>query len=155
MARSRTVWGLYESCPSNPLLTAAGIDNDIQHTAHGDLEQDSQDQWWAVYLAARKDKYGRYAMSRETFLTPVEWQAEWLVFGPMKRNPSELASHYHVMPLSSSPSSRWVGLQSYSFAYRRIRVQRIADIYWKETKTPAAKQCDCYRYLERLGADTG
>ncbi|KAJ4245232.1 hypothetical protein NW762_014102 [Fusarium torreyae] len=104
MARSKTIWGPYESCPSNPLLRAVDTDNYIQHTGHGDLVQDSQDRWWAVCLAVRKDENGRYAMGRETFLTPVEWQAEWPVFEPVRRDPSKLASHHHVIWLYSSPS---------------------------------------------------
>ncbi|KAF4969546.1 hypothetical protein FSARC_3229 [Fusarium sarcochroum] len=104
MARSRTIWGPYESCPSNPLLTAAGTENYIQHTGHGDLVQDGEDQWWVVCLAVRKDKHGKYAMSRETFLTPVEWRGEWPVFEPVKPIPSKLLSGHHVASLSSSPS---------------------------------------------------
>ncbi|KAH7187175.1 glycosyl hydrolase [Fusarium oxysporum] len=104
MARSRSIWGPYEPCPSNPLLSAAGTDNYIQHTGHGDLVQDKEGQWWAVCLAVRKDEHGRYAMSRETFLTLVEWQGEWPVFKRVKSTPSKLPSDIPASSLSSSPS---------------------------------------------------
>ncbi|KAI9150554.1 Non-reducing end alpha-L-arabinofuranosidase BoGH43A [Paramyrothecium foliicola] len=76
-ARSRSIWGPYESCPRNPLLPAAPLDNEIQHTGHGDLFQDREGQWWMVCLGVRKDG-DRYLMGRETFLTAVAWpQGEW------------------------------------------------------------------------------
>jgi beta-xylosidase len=34
IARSKNVWGPYESCPKNPILTASGTDDVVQHTGH-------------------------------------------------------------------------------------------------------------------------
>ncbi|RSL60447.1 hypothetical protein CEP54_006721 [Fusarium duplospermum] len=87
MARSRGIWGPYEPCPHNPVLTARDTDEYIQHTGHGDLFQDYDGNWWAVCLGVRKDMQGRYAMSRETFLTPAEWEGEWPTLATIKLSP--------------------------------------------------------------------
>ncbi|KAN0090480.1 Glycosyl hydrolase, five-bladed beta-propellor domain containing protein [Hyaloscypha variabilis] len=72
MARSRHIWGPYESYESNPVLTAYGKGDVIQNTGHGDLFQDGDGRWWIAALSIR-NMDGCYPMGRETFLAPVEW----------------------------------------------------------------------------------
>ncbi|KAJ6027073.1 glycosyl hydrolase [Penicillium canescens] len=120
MARSRSIWGPYESCPNNPILTANGTDEYIQHTGHGDLFEDNDGQWWAVCLAVRKDKRGRYAMSRETFLTSAKWHGEWPSLEPVKLVPRALSNRNETPSLSAGPLIdyvyiRDVSLGKYSF----------------------------------------
>lgn len=71
-ARSRDIWGPYESCEKNPVLTAFGTKEYIQNTGHGDLFQGRNGDWWAVCLGVRNGD-GRYPLGRETFLTSVSW----------------------------------------------------------------------------------
>jgi beta-xylosidase len=72
VARSRNVWGPFESFEKNPILTADGSSNEIQNVGHGELFQDEEGAWWAVALGVR-NRAGHYPLGRETFLTPVEW----------------------------------------------------------------------------------
>ncbi|KAJ5197698.1 Concanavalin A-like lectin/glucanase subgroup [Penicillium cf. viridicatum] len=72
MARSRNIWGPYESYGMNPLYTASGTTRYVQNTGHGDLFQDQNKQWWVVMLGIRI-KGGQSIMGRETFLTAVNW----------------------------------------------------------------------------------
>lgn len=72
VARSHSVWGPFESCEHNPVLTADGKEEYIQNTGHGDLFQDGNGAWWAVLLGIRNEN-GRFPLGRETFLTPVNW----------------------------------------------------------------------------------
>lgn len=77
IARSRDIWGPYESCPQNPILTAKGTSSSIQNVGHGDLFQDTSGRWWAVVLGVRNDR-GRYPLGRESFLTKMSWpEGEW------------------------------------------------------------------------------
>ncbi|CAI7589872.1 Concanavalin A-like lectin/glucanase subgroup [Penicillium crustosum] len=77
MARSRNIWGPYESYDMNPLYTASGTTQYVQNTGHGDLFQDQNKQWWVVMLGIRI-KEGRSILGRETFLTAVNWPCdEW------------------------------------------------------------------------------
>ncbi|KAI8212542.1 Non-reducing end alpha-L-arabinofuranosidase BoGH43A [Colletotrichum sp. SAR 10_76] len=43
IARSKDIWGPYESCPNNPLLTAFEKDEDVRWAGHGDLFQDVEE----------------------------------------------------------------------------------------------------------------
>jgi beta-xylosidase len=92
MARSRDVFGRYESCPDNPVLTARGTQEYIQYTGHCELFQDEKGQWWGVCLGARLEHQGRCAMGRETFLTRVDWDGEWPVIDQVKSNPRSLSA---------------------------------------------------------------
>ena len=76
--RSRSIWGPYESCPYNPILTNR---NDTTKQAdccgHADLIEDSYGAWWLVHLGTRPYVGGKTPLGRETFLTPVEWADGW------------------------------------------------------------------------------
>lgn len=78
VARSKNIWGPYESFSNNPILTAFGEPRYIQHTGHADMFEDVEGRFWAVCLAVRKDGSGRHNLGRETFLTSAAWpQGDW------------------------------------------------------------------------------
>ncbi|HEU0292844.1 MAG TPA: glycoside hydrolase family 43 protein [Anaerolineales bacterium] len=82
IARSQTVWGPWESCPGNPILSHRSLDRPIQTTGHGDLVQAADGSWWMVFLGTRPVGYPRYhLLGRETFLAPVIWEDGWPVVG--------------------------------------------------------------------------
>lgn len=90
IARSRDLWGPYESYERNPILTAVGTNDYYQHLGHGDLFQDTAGEWWCVCLGVRKND-GRYALSRETFLTQVSWpEGQWPAIESVAATPSRL-----------------------------------------------------------------
>lgn len=78
IARSRHIYGPYESCPLNPILTHCnriGQGNPIQGVGHADLIQATDGSWWAVFLGFRVTQVYSYyhILGRETFLAPVDW----------------------------------------------------------------------------------
>lgn len=82
IARSKDIWGEYESNPANPILTHANSieeNNPIQGTGHTDLVQTTSGDWFMVALGFRPlDSH--QILGRETFLTPVVWNTnEWPV----------------------------------------------------------------------------
>jgi len=78
IGRSRTIWGPYESCPYNPILTNRMSYSVIQGTGHADLVQAPDSSWWMVHLAFRPAIDGIHFIGRETCLAPVEWKKdEW------------------------------------------------------------------------------
>ena len=86
VARSNALWGPYESCPENPLLTNAhDTSKEVQCAGHGDLFQDHQGNWWIVHLATRLSRRTMTHLGRETFLTPVCWENGWPVVGNQKK----------------------------------------------------------------------
>ncbi|MCC8133721.1 MAG: glycoside hydrolase family 43 protein [Tannerellaceae bacterium] len=83
IARSRSIYGPYESNPANPILThidANAQTNPIQGTGHADFIQAQDGSWWVVFLAFRPQSGTHHLLGRETFLAPVQWEAgEWPV----------------------------------------------------------------------------
>lgn len=84
IARSKSLWGPYTSCPTNPILTNRNLGTyPLQAAGHGDLIQDAYGQWWLVHLAFRQmDKWMPFhVMGRETCLVPVDWEEHWPKIG--------------------------------------------------------------------------
>lgn len=78
MARSKTIWGSYESCPDNPILTNRNdTSKQIWCAGHGDLIDDKNGNWWLVHLGIRPTN-GKSNLGRETFLTPAVFEDGWL-----------------------------------------------------------------------------
>lgn len=83
IARSRDIYGPYESNPDNPILTNCqriAQTKEIQGTGHGDLIEDHQGNWWIVFLGFRPKIGLHHLLGRETNLEPVSWEeGEWPV----------------------------------------------------------------------------
>jgi len=79
-ARSKNIWGPYENCPHNPILTNQyGPANGVECSGHGDLLEDHNGNWWMVHLATRPDDKWYSHLGRESFLLSVTWEDEWPV----------------------------------------------------------------------------
>ena len=80
VARSRTLWGPYEGCPDNPILTNRNdTSRNVQCAGHGDLFQDQRGNRWMVHLGTRLSRRTMSYLGRETFLAPVRWEDGWPV----------------------------------------------------------------------------
>ncbi|KAL2136884.1 hypothetical protein VTI74DRAFT_610 [Chaetomium olivicolor] len=86
VARSTSIWGPFEPCPDNPILTKVDRQGEhVQHTGQADIFVDQQGQWWAVVLGVRKFEPTRFPMGRETFLSKVHWRDDgWPSIDPVK-----------------------------------------------------------------------
>lgn len=132
IARSTDVWGPYESCPANPILTAYGTTEPVQDAGHGELFQDGEGLWWAAVLGVRKDGE-RYPMGRESFLCPVEWPRDkWPSIshpqGTFSRAGKTLktASWWSLLGRSPRVDDCYIRKpveSDYSFSEKRIRLQ--------------------------------
>lgn len=81
-ARSSKLFGPYESCPANPILTNRNLGGyQLQGAGHGDFVQDNQGNWWVVFLAFRQlDRYLQFhTLGREVCLLPVDFKDGWPV----------------------------------------------------------------------------
>lgn len=84
VARSKNIFGPYESCPNNPILTNRDLGGyQLQGAGHGDFVQDQSNNWWVVFLAFRQlDKYMQYhTLGREVNLLPVNFKNGWPIVG--------------------------------------------------------------------------
>lgn len=84
-ARSKSIWGPYESYPGNPVLTNRNLGGyQLQAAGHGDIVEDCHGNWWFVHLAFRQiDQWLPYHhLGRETCLEPLQWQKDgWFTIG--------------------------------------------------------------------------
>lgn len=85
MFRSKDIYGPYESCPDNPILTNRNLGGyAVQGAGHADIVEDGSGQWWMVNLAFRQISMWRqfHHLGREVFLEPVYWTEDgWLKVG--------------------------------------------------------------------------
>lgn len=84
VARSKNIFGPYESCPNNPILTNRDMGGyQLQGAGHGDFVQDQDNNWWVVFLAFRQlDRYMQYhTLGREVNLLPVKFENGWPKIG--------------------------------------------------------------------------
>ena len=84
--RAKSLWGPYEPCPHNPILTHRNYKiSPIQCTGHGDLFEDHNGNWWMVFLGTRslgeRGHLMLHNLGRETFLAPVVWKDGWPIVG--------------------------------------------------------------------------
>lgn len=80
--RSKDIYGPYESCPRNPVLSHKDSDSSIQCVGHGHMVTDPAGNWWMVCLGIRQLGPSLHNLGRETFLTPLYWDEEgWPVIG--------------------------------------------------------------------------
>lgn len=83
MQRSKNIYGPFEVCPHNPILSHRDAPGPIQATGHADIVEDQNGNWWLVCLAIRPTKDTHlHHMGRESFLAPLVWNEEgWPVVG--------------------------------------------------------------------------
>lgn len=76
-ARASSLWGPYESCPHNPILSHRSLAHPIQYTGHADMVECHDGSWWMVFLGTRpKGSPACHHLGRETFLAPIEWSED-------------------------------------------------------------------------------
>ena len=83
MQRSKNIYGPYEACPHNPILSHRDAPGPIQATGHADIIEDQNGNWWLVCLAIRPVGGSHlHHLGRESFLAPLVWNEEgWPVVG--------------------------------------------------------------------------
>lgn len=105
IGRSKDLWGPYESCPHNPILTHRDVTpHSIKCTGHADIIQDHQGDWWMIFLGVRPPNgwVDYQHLGRETFLTPITWENGWPVVNQGK--PVELEMDVPTLTLVPQPS---------------------------------------------------
>lgn len=95
IARSRSVWGPYEGCPDNPIITNRDDhDNPLQCAGHGDLIETPDGGWAIVLLAGRWGSKWHNHIGRETCLVPLVWENGW---------PHPANGTHHLLPVEEAP----------------------------------------------------
>ncbi|CAL4867019.1 Beta-xylosidase [Asticcacaulis sp. MM231] len=130
MARSRQIYGPYETCPHGPILTSRGrTQSGLQRAGHGDLVQARDGSWLIAYLCGRPLPGRRHCvMGRETALQPMRWRDDgWLETSDGKGTP-EL--------VSQSPETVSVSAESDSVRQDFDAVDLPAEFQWLRSPYP-------------------
>jgi len=100
--RSRDIYGPYEDCPHNPVLSNVKLHRyPVQAIGHADFVEDGKGNWWAVCLGIRLlDTQLRHNLGRETFLAKVGWENGWPVCGEAGNVHGEMSG-----PLPEAPKT--------------------------------------------------
>ena len=126
-ARSRTLRGVYEPCPYNPIMTQRNPAARIQRCGHGDLVETPDGSWYMVYLCGRKyiggDGEPRSILGRETGLDPVCWTPDGWPIANQLDGPSAL----QIAPALPAPAAPVYP----DFSQEAFR------LYWMTPRVPA------------------
>lgn len=84
IARSKDLFGFYEGCPANPVMTHRhmGFRSPLINMGHADFVDLPDGSWYAVMLGSRLIEGKCKNLGRETFLCPVIWERDWPLFSP-------------------------------------------------------------------------
>lgn len=91
ISRSRTIWGPYEGCPHNPILTAMDEnDPSLSALGHADIVETEAGTWWMVFLCQRLTEQYYHHLGRETSIAPFEWVNGWPIVNGGKAPTEEM-----------------------------------------------------------------
>ncbi len=135
IARSRSIYGPYESNPDNPILTNCnrkGQTKQIQGTGHADLVQAADGQWWMIFLAYRNFGGSYHHLGRETYLAPVEWnQQGWPVV-----NNTEAIDTLMTLPKGHETLSHGEKTFDGSLKADFSKVKKLDHVAWMRIQNP-------------------
>lgn len=136
IARSRDIYGPYESNPANPILTHCSVKaqySQIQGTGHADMVQSPDGRWWTVFLAYRNYGGSYHHLGRETFIAPVKWdEGEWPVVNGTK--PIEKEFTCAALPVPASPAPKFKPAPEGTLGYEWIHMQNPVEANYKVLK---------------------
>ncbi len=123
VARSKSLYGPYESCPYNPVLRQTDPEAQIQRSGHGMLVETHKGQWYCMYLCGRKNGGNYTTIGRETGLDPVKWTDDgWFIINDGK------PSSEQEMP--NLPITQYTGSTFYDFKEGRLSLD------WEWVRNP-------------------
>ena len=79
IARSRSVWGPFESCPHNPILSHRDINprhSELQGVGHADMVEREDGSWAIVFHGIRPSQFMLHHLGRETCVAELTWDEE-------------------------------------------------------------------------------
>ena len=106
--RSRNLYGPYENCPFNPILSRKNPLSPIQRTGHGKPVRLPDGRWYMPYLCNRPVE-GMTLMGRETALDPLTWTADgWPMVNTLKGPSCLQASPFPGIAGGPDLSEAWI-----------------------------------------------
>lgn len=130
--------GPFTPHPDNPILTQRDLPEDrlapITSVGHADFTQDSEGNWWAVFLGTRPYQGNEYNTGRETFLMPVSWDNGI----PRITKPGAVIPHVIDRPALPAQSEAPLPLTG-NFTYTDEFEEGALPLHWLTVRIPAQK----------------
>lgn len=120
IARGDSPEGPFETAPQNPLVSARSTIRPVQNTGHGDLVIGPDGEWFCIMLGVRPRSMTRAfsALGRETFVTPVRWEADgWPAIDPVLLNPRPGTRREVTFSLDSALDGEWIAVRALPAAH--------------------------------------
>lgn len=171
LARSRDIWGEYESDPCPLLTTRNNPEKYMQRTGHASYIEAPDGQGYVAYLCARpiRDKrlvdwsLGCSILGRETCLAPVKWENGWLRLENGKEvPPEEYYSTLNETKFPPKPQKDVFNGEKLPLHYKTLRIPfdkigtltgNALRLYGKEAITSPNEQSMVARRLQDLHAE--
>lgn len=130
--------GPFTPHPDNPILTQRDLPEDraepITSVGHADFTQDSEGNWWAVFLGTRPYQGNEYNTGRETFLMPVSWDNGI----PRITKPGDVIPHVIDRPALPAQPKAPLPLTG-NFTYTDEFEEDVLPLHWLTVRIPAQK----------------
>lgn len=97
VSRSRTLKGIYEPCPYNPIMRQEDEMGGIQRCGHGKPVMTQNGEWYMVYLCGRQLNHSYSMLGRETALDPIFWTSDGWPLVNMRKGPSCIQKKPNLM----------------------------------------------------------
>lgn len=107
VARSKTLMGVYESCPYNPILRQWDENLQLQCCGHGMPVETPAGDWYMLYLCSRVGTAGYAVLGRETALDPITWTVDGWPLVNYLRGPSDLQKRPRCGYHASEAEAQW------------------------------------------------
>lgn len=106
--RSHNLFGPYESCPFNPILSMKNPLSPIRRSGHGKPVQLPDGRWYMPYLCSRPVE-GMTLLGRETALDPLTWTADgWPMVNRLKGPSCLQALPFPGCGADPDPAEAWM-----------------------------------------------
>lgn len=92
VARAKELFGIYEACPYNPILTQKDAQATLQRAGHGKPVQTAAGDWYMFYLGSRQYENNYSVLGRESFLDSITWTPDGWPLVNHLHGPSAIAA---------------------------------------------------------------
>lgn len=139
MARCKTIDGVYEICPRNPVVTHRhlSLEHEISVVGHGDLVETQNGEWWMVLLGIRPSQGAHFNLGRETFLLPIVWEKDGWIRADSENGLVNKTERCPALPLyHAKPEFSSDNFESPILHQRWNTIHPAATPFWSLTRRP-------------------
>ena len=130
VSRSKTLMGIYEPCPYNPIMRQWLPDAPIQRCGHGKPVMTQNGNWYMVYLCGRMIDQKYSMLGRETALDPITWTPDgWPIVNNLQGPSCQQRKPLPQVPYHISQKDNGFGTDGLSCDFMTSRTPTLNGIH--------------------------